>query len=122
MSSHSHQHPEKPTPIPVPGGKLIEEFIGRVNSGTDSVSLARMTAPPGWEEPEQTPEFDEITLVISGKMQVEINGETITVEPERPFLAHRHQTVRYSNPFDEPAEYWAICTPAFSNVTVNREL
>lgn len=108
------------TKIPVPGNKVIEEFIGLVNSGTAITSVAKMVAPPGWGEPAQTPEFDEITIVLSGKMRVEINGETVDLESNQPFIAHKHQNVRYSNPFEEPAEYWAICIPAYSNETVNR--
>lgn len=112
---------KKPTLIPVPGDKIIEEFIGLLNSETERVSVAKMVAPPGWGEPEQTPEFDEITIVLSGKMLVEMDGEKIELYPSQPFLAYKNHKVRYSNPFNEPAEYWAICVPAFTNETVNRE-
>ncbi len=107
--------------ISVPGNKTIEEFIGRVSSGTGEFSVAKMVAPPGWEEPAQVPEFDELTLILSGKMRVEIEGDIITIEKDQPFIARKNCKVRYSNPFDTPAEYWAVCIPAFSNETVNRE-
>jgi mannose-6-phosphate isomerase-like protein (cupin superfamily) len=112
---------KKPSRIPIPGNKVIEEFIGLLNSETEQVSVARMVAPPGWEEPEQTPEFDEITIVLSGKMRVEMDGKNFDLKPNQPFLAHKNCKIRYSNPFDETAEYWAICIPAFSIETVNRE-
>ena len=113
-------HAITPTEIPVPGNKIIEEFIGLLNSGTSQFSVARMVAPPGWEEPEQTPEFDEVTIVIRGSMQAEIDGKSVKIEANQPFVALKNSTVRYSNPFDEPAEYWAVCVPAFSPDTVNR--
>jgi mannose-6-phosphate isomerase-like protein (cupin superfamily) len=112
---------KKPTGIPVPGNKVIDEYIGRLNSNTDNVSVAKMIAPPGWGEPRQIPEFDEITIVISGRMQVETDNEVIELKVNQPFLAHKNHSIRYSNPYDEPAEYWAICIPAFSNETVNRD-
>lgn len=113
-------HALAPVKIPVPGNKIIEEYIGLQNSGTSQFSVARMVAPPGWEEPKQTPAFDEITIVIRGMMQAEIDGKAVKIEPNQPFVARKGSTVRYSNPYDEPAEYWAICVPAFSPDTVNR--
>lgn len=110
-----------PKAIPVPGNKQIDEYIGRLNTGTGSVSVARMEAPPGWGEPEQTPEFDEITIMLEGKMLIEINGEDIILETGQTILVHKNQTVRYSNPFEEKAVYWAVCIPAFSPETVNRK-
>lgn len=112
---------KKPTAIPVPGNKVIEEFIGNLNTGTDAFSVARMVAPADWKEPAQTPEFDEITIMISGRMQVEIDGKRIIISEQETFVAHKNHTVRYSNPFDEEAVYWAVCIPAFSIETVNRE-
>lgn len=112
---------KEPARVPVPGNKTIEEFIGQLNSETNEVSVAYMIAPPGWKEPEQTPEFDEITIVVSGCMQVEAAGDKIILEANQTILIHRNQTVRYSNPFEESVEYWAICIPAFTNETVNRE-
>lgn len=116
----SSTHALAPVKIPVPGNKVIEEFIGLLNSGTSQFSVARMVAPPGWEEPEQTPEFDEITIVINGRMQAEVDGQAVEIAANQPFVAHKNCTVRYSNPFDEQAEYWAVCVPAFSPETVNR--
>ncbi len=110
-----------PTDIPIPGDKVIQEYIGRLNSSTESISAAKMVAPPGWEEPRQIPEFDELTIVLSGKIQVEIDNEVIELQVDEPFIAHKRHFVRYSNPYDEPAEYWSICIPAFSIETVNRD-
>ena len=104
-----------PTRIPVPGGKLIEEFLGRVNTGTDAFSLAHMVAPAGWGEPRQTPEFGELTIMVRGTMRIEVAGEAevIWIEPGVP--------VRYSNPFPEENEYWAICMPAFHPDQAHRD-
>ena len=113
-------HAIAPVKIPVPGNKIIEEYIGLQNSGTSQFSVARMEAPPGWEEPMQTPEFDEVTIVIKGSMQAEVDGRAVKIEPNQPFVARKGSTVRYSNPYDKPAEYWAVCVPAFSPDTVNR--
>ncbi|PWN07930.1 cupin domain-containing protein [Rhodohalobacter mucosus] len=113
-------HALSPVKIPVPGNKIIEEYIGLQNSGTSQFSVARMVAPPGWEEPEQKPEFDEVTIVIRGRMQAEVDGKLVKIEANQPFVARKNCTVRYSNPFDEEAEYWAVCVPAFSPDTVNR--
>ena len=110
-----------PTQIPVPGGKLIEEYIGRVHTGTSSVSIAHMIAPPGWSEPFQTPEFDEVTIVIRGTMRVEHAGTEVDVQANETVFVEAGDRIRYSNPFDEEAEYWAVCVPAFSPDTVHRE-
>ncbi len=109
-----------PAIIPVPGNKVIEEFIGKINTGTESVSVARMEAPSGWDEPEQTPEFDEITIMVKGRINVQTEHETVTLSENQTILIHKNSTVRYSNPFDETAVYWAVCIPAFSNEIVNR--
>ena len=104
-----------PTRIPVPGGKLIEEYFGRVRTGTSALSLAHMVAPPGWGEPAQTPRFAELTLMVRGTMRIEFGptevvelgaGQAIWIEPD--------VTVRYSNPYETENEYYAICLPAFS--------
>ncbi|MGE9809472.1 MULTISPECIES: cupin domain-containing protein [unclassified Janibacter] len=109
-----------PTTIPVPGGKVIDEHVGRVNTGTDAVSVAHMKAPPGWAEPGQRPAFDEITLVLAGLVLVEHDGGTIEVPAGQSILTHAGERVRYScGP--EGAEYVAVCLPAFSPETVNRE-
>jgi mannose-6-phosphate isomerase-like protein (cupin superfamily) len=105
---------KNPTTIPVPGGKLIEEFIGRINSGDSNVSVAHMIAPANWSEEPQTPEFDEITIMMRGRMQVETPGKTIVLSAGEVFFVQKGIKICYSNPFDEENEYWAICIPAFS--------
>ena len=110
-----------PTRIPIPGGKLIEEHVGRVNTGTSSLSVAHMIAPPRWSEPPQTPEFDEVTIVLRGVMRVEHAGGVIDVGAGETVLVEAGERIRYSNPVDEETEYWAVCAPAFSPHTVHRE-
>jgi quercetin dioxygenase-like cupin family protein len=99
--------------------KRIEEFAGRVNSGHESISVARMTSPPGWEEPGQRPEFEEITLVLSGMLRVEFDGGTLDVRQGQAVVAAPGEWIRYSTPAG--AEYVAICLPAFSPATVHRD-
>lgn len=101
--------------------KIIEEFIGRVNSGTATVSIARMTSPPGWEEPGQTPAFDEYTIVLRGKLRVTFKDGSLDVSAGQAVITHRHEWVQYSTPDPEGAEYIAICLPAFSPDTVHRD-
>jgi mannose-6-phosphate isomerase-like protein (cupin superfamily) len=108
-----------PTKIPVPGNKLIEEYVGRVNSGDSQVSVAHMHSPPGWSEPGQTPEFDEVTLVLKGYMRVEYKEGTTEVRAGQAIVTGKGEWVRYSTP--EGAEYIAICLPAFSPGTVHRD-
>ena len=108
-----------PTKIPVPGNKIIEEYIGRVNSGHSAVSIAHMHSPPGWSEPGQTPEFDEFTLVLAGVMRVEHAGGVTEVHTGQAIVANKGEWVRYSTP--QGAEYVAICIPAFSPDTVHRD-
>lgn len=103
---------QAPTRIPVPGGKVIDEYVGRVNSGTDALSVAYMQAPGGWTEPEQTPSFDEITLVLRGVVRVEHMGGYLDVAAGQAVLTKAGETVRYSTLADG-AEYVAICVPAF---------
>ena len=111
-----------PVQIPVPGGKLIREHVGRVRTGTESLSVAHMIAPPGWAEPAQTPAFDEVTIVIRGTMRVEHGGGHTDVQAGETVLAEAGTRIRYLNPSDvETAEYWAVCTPAFSPDIVHRE-
>jgi ethanolamine utilization protein EutQ (cupin superfamily) len=98
----------------VPGNKLIEEFIGKMANNESSVSVAHMIAPPNWSEPHQKPMFDEITIMIRGKMQVVTENETIILQAGEVFLVNKNVKVQYSNPFNEENEYWAICIPAFS--------
>lgn len=100
--------------------KTIEEFIGRANSGTRSVSIARMTSPGGWSEPWQTPEFDEYTVVLRGEVQVETGDGVHTVVAGQAFVAPAGEPVRYSTPHRSGAEYIAVCLPAFSPDTVHR--
>jgi len=101
--------------------KIIQEYIGRVNSGTADVSVARMCSPSGWIEPAQTPQFDEYTLVLEGALHVEFEGGEMDVEAGQAVVAQRGEWVRYSTPGAEGAEYIAVCLPAFSPDAVNRE-
>ena len=105
---------EVPTRIPVPGGKQIDEYVGRANTGTEALSVAHMTAPGGWEEPAQTPQFDEITLVLRGVVRVEHADGYVDVAAGQAVLTKAGETVRYTTPYAEGAEYVAICVPAFS--------
>jgi mannose-6-phosphate isomerase-like protein (cupin superfamily) len=108
-----------PTLIPVPGNKIIEEYIGRVNSGDTHASIARMRSPAGWSEPGQRPEFDEFTVVLQGVMRVEHEGGVTDVAAGQAIVARKGEWVRYSTP--QGAEYVAICVPAFSPETVRRD-
>ena len=113
-----------PTVIPAAGEppKIIEEFIGRVNSGTAAISIAKMTSPSGWSEPGQTPEFDEYTIVLRGKLQVETRETVHEVDAGQAIIVSRGEWVRYSTPEPEGAEYIAVCLPAFSPATVRRDV
>lgn len=111
-----------PTPIPAPGRKTIEEHVGRASTGTASLSVAHMIAPPGWDEPRQTPDFDEVTIVIRGTMRVEHEGGYLDVGPGETVLCTAGERIRYRNASDEAeCEYWAVCAPAFSPEAVHRE-
>ena len=101
--------------------KLIQEFAGRVNSGHPGVSVARMTSPPGWQEPGQRPEFEEITIVLRGMLRVEHAGGTLDVRAGQAVVTEPGEWVRYSTPESEGAEYIAVCLPAFSPDTVHRD-
>lgn len=116
-------HIEKPTVIEAAGQppKLIEEFIGRVNSGTAAVSLARMNSPPGWQEPGQTPEFDEYTLVLRGVLRVKLADRELDVEAGQAVIVPAGEWVQYSSPSPQGAEYVAVCLPAFSPDAVHRD-
>ena len=111
---------DTPTRIPVPGGKVIDEFVGRVRTGSESVSVARMTAPAGWDEPAQTPQFDEITLVLSGSVIVEHDGGELLVPAGQAVVTRAGERVRY-RVGDDGAEYVAVCLPAFTPETVHRD-
>ncbi|HSP33278.1 MAG TPA: cupin domain-containing protein [Thermoanaerobaculia bacterium] len=101
--------------------KIIEEFIGRVNSKTDSISIARMQSPSGWIEPGQTPEFDEYTVVLRGTLRVTTRDGSMDVRAGQAVITHGGEWVRYSTPGTEGAEYIAVCLPAFSPATVHRD-
>lgn len=113
----------KPTIIEAAGNKpkLIEEFFGFVNSNTSEVSVAKMKSPEGWVEPGQTPEFNEYTIVLKGKLLVETKNEKFEIEAGQAFLAEKNKWVRYSSPFEGGTEYMAVCLPAFSPDTVKRD-
>lgn len=119
MKSYIKQ--SNPFVVPTTDGKIIEEHHGLASTGNPNFSVARMVAPPNWIEPFQTPTFDEITMLISGKKMIEIDGEQIILNPGESLLVKKGARVRYSNPYDEPAEYWSVCIPAFSIDLVNRE-
>jgi mannose-6-phosphate isomerase-like protein (cupin superfamily) len=111
------------SPFRVPTGddKVILEHFGRASLDAGDFSLARMTAPPGWSEPAQTPEFDEITLMIHGRKRVEVDGEAVEIGPGESVLVRPGARVRYSNPYEEPAEYISLCIPAFTPGRAHRE-
>lgn len=113
----------RPTQIEAAGNppKMIREYIGRVNSGTNAVSIAHMKSPSGWTEPRQTPDFDEYTLVLAGLLRVEHAGGAMDVAAGEAVIATRGEWVRYSSPEKDGAEYIAVCLPAFSPDTVHRE-
>lgn len=112
----------KPFIVPVADGKIIEEFFGSASISAGDLSFAHMIAPPGWSEPYQQPEFDEITYVISGKKQFEIDGEVIVLKKNEAICVNKGTRVRYSNPFSEQVEYISVCRPAFSVEKVHREI
>lgn len=112
---------KNPFVVPTTDGKLIEEHHGVATTGNKEISIAHMIAPAGWCEPFQTPEFEEYTYVISGKKQFIIDGETVILEAGQSIKIEKNIRVQYSNPFDEPCEYIAICKPAFSMDLAHRE-
>jgi mannose-6-phosphate isomerase-like protein (cupin superfamily) len=116
-------HIAAPTIIQAAGNKpkIIEEFIGRVNSKTEALSVARMTSPSGWLEPGQTPEFDEYTVVLRGMLRVTTKDGAIDVRAGEAVITRGGEWVQYSTPEPEGAEYVAICHPAFSPATVHRD-
>ncbi len=112
---------DSPFIVPTNDGKLIEEHFGNASFGNSEISIAHMVAPPGWEEPFQTPMFDEYTYIIKGKKQFIVDDETIILEANQSIKINKNTRVQYSNPFSEPCEYLAVCLPAFSMDSVNRE-
>jgi quercetin dioxygenase-like cupin family protein len=115
-------HIKNPTRIQSAGNmpKIIDEFIGRVNTKSDRVSIAHMRSPAGWQEPGQTPDFEEYTIVIRGKLRVQHQGGTFDVLPGQAVIADAGEWIQYSTP-DAATEYVAICLPAFSPHTVHRD-
>ena len=119
MSRLIHQ----PTRIEAAGNppKSIEEFVGRVNSQTEQLSIARMKSPSGWSEPGQTPEFDEYTVVLAGTLHVKLKGQEFDVAAGQAIIINAGEWVQYSTPGEHGAEYIAVCLPAFSLDTVHRD-
>ena len=114
---------KNPTKIEAAGNKpkIIEEFIGRVNSSNQQISIAKMQSPKGWEEPGQTPEFDEYTIVLKGMLRVETKGKTFDIKSGEAVITRKGEWIRYSTPESGGAEYIAVCLPAFSADTVHRD-
>lgn len=117
------RHIAAPTRIEAAGNKpkLIDEYVGRVNSHTEALSIAHMRSPGGWEEPRQRPQFTEYTVVLKGTLRVEHDGGAFEVHAGQAVIAEPGERVRYSTPGAEGAEYVAVCLPAFSPATVHRE-
>lgn len=101
--------------------KRIEEYVGRVRTGHETVSVARMVSPGGWLEPGQRPEFEEVTVVLRGLLRVDFEGGSLEVRAGEAVIAVPGEWVRYSSPGPEGAEYVAVCLPAFSPATVHRD-
>jgi len=114
---------EKPSIVSSAGNKpkVIEEYVGRVNSKTEALSIARMKSPSGWIEPGQRPEFDEYTVVLRGMVEVKTEKETLQVKAGSAVIVHKGEWIQYSSPSPEGAEYIAVCCPAFSMETVHRD-
>jgi len=114
---------ENPTTIAAAGNmpKRIEEYVRRVNTSTDQLSIARMKSSPGWEEPGQTPEFDEFTLVLAGMLRVETKTAVLEVHAGQVVHVSAGEWIRYSTPEPEGAEYISVCLPAFSPHMVHRD-
>jgi mannose-6-phosphate isomerase-like protein (cupin superfamily) len=117
-------HISSPSIIKAAGNKpkMIEEFIGMVNSGTKNISIARMHSPGGWVEPGQTPEFDEYTIVLRGTLRVITNAGTIDIAAGQAIIAAKGEWIQYSSPEPDGAEYIAVCLPAFSPNIVHRDV
>ena len=112
-----------PTRIEAAGNqpKIIDEYIGLVNSRMEGISIAHMKSPAGWSEPGQTPDFEEYTLVLKGTLRVEFRGGHLDVQAGQAVIAHPGEWVQYSTPGEDGAEYVAVCVPAFSPLTVHRD-
>ena len=113
----------QPTRIQAAGNKpkLIDEYVGRVNTKTALTSIAHMRSPQGWEEPGQTPEFDEFTIVLKGMVRVRHSGGEMDVAAGQGVITHGGEWVQYLTPLEGGAEYIAVCLPAFSMETVHRD-
>jgi mannose-6-phosphate isomerase-like protein (cupin superfamily) len=124
------EHLRMPSLIPSPSivqaagnkPKVIEEFIGRVNSNIHSVSIAKMKSPCGWKEPGQTPAFDEYTVVLQGLLRVNTKSGTFDITAGQAFIANRGEWIQYSTPETGGAEYISVCIPAFSPENVHRDV
>lgn len=116
-------HITMPTRIEAAGNKpkIIDEYIGRVNSRMEALSIAHMHSPAGWVEPGQTPDFDEFTVVLKGELCVTYHGGQLDVSAGQAVITHAGEWVQYSTPGEEGAEYIAVCMPAFSPATVHRD-
>lgn len=112
---------KSPFIVPTDDGKLIEEHFGLASDKNSEISIAHMIAPSNWSEPFQTPEFDEYTYIIKGKKQFIIDNDIVILEAGQSIKINKNTRVQYSNPFTEPCEYLAICLPAFSINSVNRD-
>lgn len=121
MKQKKYTIQNSPFVVPTTDGKIIKEHFGLASDGNSQISIAHMVAPAGWSEPFQTPEFDEFTFIIKGQKQFIIEGETVVLQAGQSIKINKNTRVQYSNPFTEPCEYLAICIPAFSMDSVNRE-
>ncbi len=121
MKKLSYVLQNAPFIVPTDDGKYIAEHVGNATDKNQNLSIAHMVAPPGWKEPFQSPTFDEYTMLVRGRKQIEIADETIILKAGESIKILANNRVRYSNPFDEECEYVSICTPAFSFEESNRE-
>ena len=106
--------------VPANNGLVIEEYFGRTGIADERLSLAGLIAPPHWVEPHQTPEFDEYTLVFSGRKQIEVDGKNYILGPGESLLVYKGSRIQYSNPFNEPVAYCEVCIPRFSIEAVHK--
>lgn len=121
MKKKNYTIQKSPFIVPTADGKIIKEHFGLAANGNSDLSIAHMIAPPGWSEPFQTPKFDEYTFIIKGKKQFIVNDKTIVLEAGESIKIEKNTRVQYANPFTEPCQYIAICHPAFSMNSANRE-
>jgi len=121
MSEKNYLKQTTPFVVPTTDGKLIEEHFGGASLNGTAFSVAHMVAPPGWSEPFQKPDFDEVTMVVRGRKRFEIDGDVVELGPKESILIKKGARIRYSNPFEEELEYWSVCIPAFSPDAVHRE-